>query len=119
MTKTRYRMSEADRAEYGGEEWVTFDMDLLSGARTSELEAIEREIGKGIGTVIQSMRSGVGSSFALRVVVWIARRQNNLRTPFAEFDLHTLQVESETVTEETAVDPGPLSDSASSSTEPG
>lgn len=117
MTKTRYRLCDEDRAEYGGQEWATFDPDLLTGARGHELERIEKELGQPIGTIVRAMR-GDGSALGLRAIVWLARRQAGLKTPFADFDIRTLRVEVEAVADEPEVDPGPLVGSPETSPEP-
>jgi hypothetical protein len=110
VAKTKYRLCEQDRAEYGGPEWVTFDMDVLAGARGRELERIEKELGHPIGMVVAAL-NGDGTAIGIRALVWLARRQAGLKTPFADFDIRTLRVDAEIVPDAPeVVDVAPLDD---------
>ncbi|EXG80024.1 hypothetical protein [Cryptosporangium arvum] len=92
----RFSLDTADRAHFGGPEWLTLDVEQLAGAPAFELEAIEKELGHPIRLVIGALE-GQASALGLRALIWLAYRQAGLRTPFGEFNIHTLKARSETV----------------------
>lgn len=99
MSGKRFRMTVEDRATYGGEEWVFLDFDKLANARAAVLEHYERATGVLIQNVLAAY-VGNGSMEAIRAMVWIARDQNGLRTPFREFNIQTIKLDVEYVADE-------------------
>ncbi|MFI5955810.1 hypothetical protein [Cryptosporangium sp. NPDC051539] len=99
MSGKRFRMTVEDRAEYGGEEWVFLDFDKLANARAVVLERYERATGVLMQNILAAY-TGNGSMEASRALVWIAREQSGLRTPFSEFNIHTLKLDVEYVGDE-------------------
>lgn len=119
MVKTKYRLCDQDRAEYGGPEWVEFDTDVFGDKRAGELERLEKDLGHPISTVIQTLY-GEPSVLGLRAIIWLARLEAGYKTPFREFDIRTLRVTADAVpTAEPEVDPAPLDDSPAGSETPG
>lgn len=117
MALTRFRLCEQDRAQFGGPEWVTFDLGRLVKARAKELELIEEETGHPIARLMRAV-AGDHSILGLRMVVWVARYQSDIRTPFDEFDIHAMQMDSELVEDQAEPDVLPLSGSSSPSEAP-
>lgn len=83
-----YSMCEADRTEYGGDEWSSFDIDRLMDTRSQVLERWERESGgvkveRALFEVLNAGRVTPAAS-STRMIVWLARKQNGdatLNTP--------------------------------------
>jgi len=114
--KLRLRMSDADRAEFGGEEWIPFDSEQLNGLRADELERIEKAMGGRELSAAVATLNGNPTVTGSRALVWLARYLHGLRTPWADFNIHTYQVDVEIVAPE-VVDV-PLDGSSQPSTEP-
>ncbi len=118
MTKRRFRLCDEDQQEYGGPEWVALDWDALVSSRARDLERIEKETGYPIVRLIEAWREG-GTALGIRLLVWVARRQNGLRTEFKDFQIRSLQVDSEFVADDAGqADPAPLDESPQSSSPP-
>jgi hypothetical protein len=112
--KIRLRLCDTDRAEYGGEEWLTFDSEQLNALRASELERIEKQMGPTVLNAAVDCLNGNTSAVGVRGLIWLTRYLSGLRTPFEDFNIHTFQTSLEVVkpkpdTEETDV---PLDDSS-------
>lgn len=122
MSGKRYRLTEEDRAEFGGPEWVFLNFDELANGRAKTLERYERQTGVRMSDVLNAYIGNTVSLAAVRALVWIARDQMGLRTPFDEFDIHTMRIDTEYVPdedpEEEAATAAPLSESAGSSETP-
>jgi hypothetical protein len=117
VTKRRYKLCDEDQREYGGPEWVVLDFDKFTTSRAKHLERIEREVGMPLRHIMAAIQ-GEGTAVGARALVWIARDQNGLRTPFRDFDIHTLQVDVEVVPDdedEAVTDTAPLDDSPANS----
>lgn len=116
MTKRRFRLCDEDQQEFGGPEWVTLDFDTFVNARAKQLERIERELGVPLRQIVAAIQ-GEGSIIGIRALVWIARDQNGLRTPFKDFDIRTMRVDAEVVPDddEPETDAAPLDDSPANS----
>jgi hypothetical protein len=85
------RMSEADRATYGGPEWVTFDIEALMDTPASTLSDWEWQTGVALWLAITEL---VGrSARAVRVALWIGLIRAGVSRPFADFDPATLRVQ--------------------------
>lgn len=115
MARFRYKLCDEDRAEFGGEEWYTLDVDKLANARGKELARLEVELGMPLA-VPMSIVTMTGSSIeGIRAVVWLARYQNGIRTPFDKFDIRTMRVDVEVVPDEEEADVAPLPESSDGS----
>lgn len=115
MSMMRYKLCDEDRAEFGGEEWYTLDVAKLANARGKELARIEVELGMPLAVPLGVV---TGTSYAIegiRAVVWLARYQNGLRTPFNDFDIRTMKVDTEEVPDQEELDIAPLPESSTGS----
>lgn len=88
----RFRLCDEDRAQYGGEEWVPFDVEKFNRLRARELEGFEAQTGVPL-RVVEETLAGEATARGVRALVWIARSMGGLRTPFGDFDIHTRLVQ--------------------------
>lgn len=111
----RYRLSDEDRAKFGGPEWVTFDRREIFRLPASELMTLENSIGLTIGEFLTaSMR---GSTLGTKATLFIARQRAGLKESFSEFDPHIFECDTETVEEDDAADPTKPTSNGSDGTE--
>lgn len=94
----KYRLSEEDRAKFGGPEWVTFDRRELFKLDANELMEIEAAMSATIGQFLVS--SAQGSTFGVKGMIWLARRFAGMKEQFSTFAPHIFQCDSEIVSEE-------------------
>ena len=92
---TRYRLSDADRAQFGGPEWVTFDRREIFKLPASEVMKIEGAIGATIGQFLAA--SMQGSGFGVKATIFLARRAAGIKEEFSTFDPHIFECDSEPV----------------------
>lgn len=88
---TEFRLSDEDRAEYGGPEWVAFDVTKLDDLPLSELEVIEKAVEERNDgrSLLATMAYDFprGNLVAKTILTWLARQQAGLITPkLADFD---------------------------------
>jgi hypothetical protein len=109
----RYRLSDEDRAKFGGPEWVTFRRPDLFSLPASDLMKLESEMNLPIGNFLVNAMQG--SVLGTKCMIWLARRlDGGMKEKFAEFDPHIFQCESEIVEEESE-EPDPTRASSSGS----
>lgn len=82
--KVHLRMSDADRKEYGGDEWVVFDTSQLADLGYDALAELEKplrgddtSITRIIGTEFIELNSALG----FRGMVWLGRQLSGLKKP--------------------------------------
>lgn len=117
MSKFRFRLCDEDRAEFGGPEWVELDRSRLESARAAELERIERDTSQPISVVLDAL-NGQLTAVGVRALIWIAREHAGLKTPFRDFNIHTLKVDSDFIPDEKPAETDPLDSSSAGSEEP-
>ena len=103
----RYRLTDEDRAAFGGPEWVTFDRRELFKLPSSELMKIETAINATVGQFLTSALQG--SAFGTKATIFIARRFAGIKEDFEKFDPHIFEMDSEPVGEESDEEPDPTS----------
>ncbi len=102
----RYRLSEEDRAKFGGPEWVTFDREKLFELDANYLVELEQSIGMTIGRFLAA--SMMGSALGTKAMIFLARKLDaGLKEDFAAFNPHIFKADSEPVGEEEAEDADP------------
>lgn len=84
----RLRMSDADRDEYGGPEWVEYDHAQVEDMRASERIAVESTIGMSIPRLIDALAEDRPGAHAVKGLLWLARRQAGLVDDWDMFDPH-------------------------------
>lgn len=84
----RVRMSDADRDEYGGPEWVEYDHAIVEDMRASERIEIETTIGMSIPSWIDALAADIYAAQPAKALLWLARRQAGLVDDWAKFDPH-------------------------------
>ncbi len=99
----RYRLSDEDRAKFGGPEWVTFDRREIFRLPASAVMEIEGAIGATIGQFLAANMQG--SAFGVKATLYIARRSAGIKEEFREFDPHIFECDSEPVESEPEPDP--------------
>lgn len=91
----KYRLSDEDRAKFGGPEWVTFDRRELFKLDAAELMKIEAGMNMTIGQFFAA--SAQSSILGTKAMIWIARRFAGMKEEFSEFNPHPFECESEIV----------------------
>ncbi|MEV4416119.1 hypothetical protein [Catellatospora sp. NPDC049609] len=97
----KLRLAEADRARYGGDEWLTFDYGTFTDVPLSALLRMEAVALDQLGAkLIELVRGPLPEHVDLRatktiaVVVWLALKANNPDAPeFVDFDPLLWQVD--------------------------
>ncbi len=113
----KYRLSDEDRARFGGPEYVTFRRADLFSLPASDLMKLEAEMNLPIGNFLVNAMQG--SVLGTKCMIWLARRiDGGMKESFAEFDPHIFQCESEIIDEE-STEPDPTQPSSSGSEMPG
>lgn len=110
MARLELRLGDADRARYGGPEWLPFDVDQVMDTPADRLEDIEDEIGRSMEHIIDEM--GRETARARRACAWLALAQSGVNVPWAEFVPATMRIRTRAVPDgDGDVDPPVLSSS--------
>jgi len=117
LKPSQIRLSDADREEYGGPEWLDLDPTAFTARRVSVLSAWERECGVKVIDLVTG-ELDVRAMETLRVMAWYARKLAGLDTAWSTFDPHILeaQMRHPELPEAADVDP-PAQSSPESSTD--
>lgn len=99
MPYLRLRMSEADRATYGGAEWLDYRDDDMLDLPFDEVEKIEDTIGMSL-MVLRAVETPRYSARALRTLLWLARRQGGHEDDWATFKPNVQRVDAVPVLDE-------------------
>lgn len=113
----QYRLSDEDRAKFGGPEWVTFDRRELFKLDANELMKIESEMNLTIGQFLAA--SAQSSALGTKGMLWVARRSAGMKESFTEFNPHIFQcdVRREPEEEEVSEEENPTSSATNTSEE--
>lgn len=95
MAGLELRMADADRARYGGPEWMPFDVARLLDTPADVLEQWEAEIGCPMELIIREMSDDTAR--AQRACAWLTLRQHGIEVPWADFVPATLRMHIRTV----------------------
>jgi hypothetical protein len=96
------RLSDADRARYGGDEWLTWD----GGERlsVSEAELLQEQVGVS-WAVYRGPWLNDRSPTAVKWAFWLSLRRTGVDVPWAEFDPDLLAISSRKPVEPEGKDP--------------
>jgi hypothetical protein len=111
----QYRLSDEDRAKFGGPEWVTFDRRKLFELDANELMKIESEMNLTIGQFLAA--SAQSSALGTKGMLWVARRFTGMKESFEKFNPHIFMcdVKREPAEEEVPEEENPTSLATNSS----
>lgn len=82
--KLSFRLSDADREKYGGDEWVHLDTDRLADLGYDRLDELERDIRRDDDTSIArilALEWPRTSMLGYRGMAWLARQASGLDKP--------------------------------------
>ncbi len=102
------RLSDADRARYGGDEWLDWNPDRLTYA---EAVLLQEHVGVDVATYANSWLGG-GSPDATKWALWLSLRRAGVDVDWDTFDPDILGTRAQRPVEPEGKDP------ASSSTPP-
>lgn len=120
MSVIEFRLSDKDRERLGGDEWLPLDLSRLYDEPAHRLERWEAECGYAIDRACAELVRGRPPAKAVRVLVWIARKQtgdgsdpdSGQPEAFAKLqDLRTLPVQFRDRVEPEAADAVPPAES--------
>lgn len=84
MVGMRLRMTDADRDEYGGPEWVEFRESHLVDLPFDDIDAAEQAMGMSVAHLLQ-VEMPRFTVRAIRAVLWLALRHADVDTPWPQF----------------------------------
>lgn len=82
--KVSFRLSDADRERFGGDEWIHIDTDVFADLGYDRLSPLEREIRRTDDTSIARILAVEWpdtSMLGMRGIVWLARQFSGLKEP--------------------------------------
>lgn len=101
----RLRLTDGDRAQYGGDEWLDWDPDRLT---YSEAVLLQEHTGVDVGTYVRSWLGG-GSADATKWALWLSLHRSGVTVDWDAFDPNILGTRRQRTPEPEGKDPGPAS----------
>lgn len=90
LTPHRIRLTDADREEYGGPEWIEIQPALFSDHRVSTLRGWEEQTGLRVLDLLARDFDHRRDIISVTAVVWMARQMAGCTEKYDDFDPHLL-----------------------------
>lgn len=90
LTPHRIRLTDEDRAEYGGPEWIDIDPARFADYRVSELRNWEDQTGLKVLNLLARDWVFRRDIIEFTAVVWMARQMASCTEKYDDFDPHLL-----------------------------
>jgi hypothetical protein len=112
LTPHRVRLTDADREEYGGPEWIEITPTKFLDVRVSTLRNWEEQTGLKVLDVLSRDFDARREIVAYTAVVWMARQIAGCTEKYDDFDPHLLSATLEKLPPAGADDADPPSSSS-------
>lgn len=93
----KLKLCEADRAEYGGPEWLVFDVTAFDDMTTEQLDEFEQAMNMSIWR-LRNVELPQRTARGTKAVCWLARQLSGdkllIEPGFDEFEIRPLQVDA-------------------------